>query len=118
MYKLKNQSVVPVDLGDVSITGGLLAATLDTVRRVTVADVLDKFERDRGGAVENFDRLVRGDTGFHAGPPWYDGLIYESILGASDLLAAQPDADLESRIEGYIERIAAAQACDADGSPP
>jgi DUF1680 family protein len=60
--------------------------------------------------------LVRdGKTGRHAGPEWYDGLIYEMIRGSADFLAAQGDPALEARIDGYIARIVAAQAKDSTG---
>ena len=74
-----------------------------------------KFENDRGGALNNFDRVRDGKSDGHAGPPWYDGLIYEMIRGSADFLAAKRDPVLEARIDGYIARIAAAQARDPDG---
>ena len=104
-------------------------------RTTTLNDVFDKFEgkynpqispslksdfeklgtpRD---AFKNFDLVAEGKRGIgiHYGPPWYDGLIYETIRGASDFLEHYPDDTLEKRIDGYIERIAAAQASDSTG---
>jgi DUF1680 family protein len=101
---------------------------------VTVNDVFDKFEgkympegtylekdfKVMGGtrnAFMNFDLVAQGKRGIgkHHGPPWYDGLIYESIRGTADLLAHRRDSSLESRIDGYIERIGAAQDSEKDG---
>ena len=93
---------------------------------VTANDVLDKFEglhlgdpqeRDANNALLNFDAVAKGEsgTGRHAGPPWYDGLVYETIRGVADLLVFSPDKKLEERIDGYIERIYAAQRSDPDG---
>ena len=88
---------------------------------VTANDVLDKFEAKVPGTqpntFENFDRVARGErnSGWHAGAPWFDGLVYETIRGLSDLLVQHPDTALENRIDGYIERIAAAQASESDG---
>lgn len=73
------------------------------------------FENDRGGALNNFDRVRDGKSGNHAGPEWYDGLIYEMIRGSADFLAAGPDKELEVWLDGYIERISAAAAKDPDG---
>lgn len=84
-------------------------------QEVTIPDCFTKFENDRGGALNNFDRVRDGKSDGHAGPPWYDGLIYEMIRGAADFLAARPDLVLEKRIDGYIARIAAAQARDTNG---
>lgn len=49
-------------------------------------------------AFENFDLVASGarDIGRHAGPPWYDGLVYETIRGISDLLAQRPDPALKA----------------------
>ena len=68
-------------------------------------------------AFENFDLVASGarDIGRHAGPPWYDGLVYETIRGISDLLAQRPDPALKARVDGYIARIEAAQKSDPDG---
>ena len=84
-------------------------------QEVTIPDCFTKFENDRGGAFNNFDRVRDGKSDGHAGPPWYDGLIYEMIRGSADFLAAKPDPVLESRIDGYIARIAAAQDQDTNG---
>ena len=57
----------------------------------------------------NYDRVRDGQLKEkHGGAPWFDGLIYEMIRGCSDYLAAQRDPALEQRLDGYIERIAAA----------
>jgi DUF1680 family protein len=84
-------------------------------QEVTIPDCFTKFENDRGGGLNNFDRVRDGKSDGHAGPPWYDGLIYEMIRGSADFLAAKRDAALEARIDGYIARIAAAQERDPNG---
>jgi DUF1680 family protein len=82
---------------------------------VTIPDCFTKFENDRGGAINNFDRVRDGKSGGHAGPPWYDGLIYEMIRGTADFLASQRNAGLERRLDSYIARIGAAAAKDPSG---
>src|SRR5207237_609249 len=88
--------------------------------KTTVYDVFNKlegnYEPDRKDLIEekakwgrtrnaflNFDRVAKGDknTGQHDGPPWYDGLVYETIRGAADLLVEYPDPKLEQTIDGY-----------------
>jgi DUF1680 family protein len=100
----------------------------------TVYDVFDKlegkYEPDRPDIIAekaklgrtrnaflNFDMVAQGkkNTQLHDGPPWYDGLVYETIRGAADLLAEYPDATLEKKIDAYIDRIAAAQDADPNG---
>ncbi|MDG3007857.1 glycoside hydrolase family 127 protein [Paludisphaera mucosa] len=103
-----------VPLARVKIDDAFWAPKLKTWRTVTVADGFDKFEKD--GALRNFDHVARGELDApHGGPPWYDGLIYEMIRGAADLMAQEPAPDLEAKIDGYIDRIAAAAARDPDG---
>lgn len=107
--------LTPVPIQSVTINDAFWSPKRAVWEKVTIADCFDKFENDRGGALNNFDRVRDGKKDGHAGPPWYDGLIYEMIRGTSDFLAAHPDAALEKRIDGYIARIAAAQAKDTNG---
>lgn len=92
----------------------------------TAADVLDKFEGKHLGSAEeqrknnvfgNFDKIAAGKKGGgqHAGLPWFDGLIYETIRGIGDLTIQYPDAGLQARLDGYIDRIYAAQQADPAG---
>ncbi|MVM35065.1 glycoside hydrolase family 127 protein [Spirosoma sp. HMF4905] len=95
----------------------------DKWRTTTANDVLDKFEakhlpsseeQTKNNVFANFDDVSQGrkGTGHHAGLPWFDGLIYETIRGIGDL---HPDPKLEKRLDGYIDRIAAAQKADPNG---
>lgn len=103
----------PVPIGQVRIDDAFWAPKLKVWREVTLADAFDKFEKD--GALENFDKIRAGKGGEHRGLPWFDGLVYEMIRAAADFLAACPDPNLEARLDGYIERIAAAAATDPNG---
>lgn len=105
----------PVPIQAVTIEDSFWSPRRAVWQEVTIPDCFTKFENDRGGAFNNFDRVREGKSDGHAGPPWYDGLIYEMIRGSADFLAAKPDRALENRIEGYIARIAAAQARDTNG---
>jgi DUF1680 family protein len=109
----KPHSLTPVPIQQVVVDDEFWSPKVKVWRDVTIPDCLSKFEKD--GALINFDKIRDGLGGQHAGPPWYDGLIYEMIRGCADFLAAQGDAGLEERLDGYIERIAAAQAADPDG---
>ena len=103
----------PVSISNVTVADEFWSPKLHLFRTATVMDVFDKFEAD--GALANFDRVARGLTGNHCGFPWFDGLIYETLRAASDFLSAAYNAQLDARMDGYIERIAAAQATDPDG---
>lgn len=118
----------------VRVNDAFWAPKLQTWRTTTINDVFDKFEGkyepvgshlvadfEKKGttrdAFRNFDMVAEGKrgTGLHFGPPWYDGLVYETIRAAGDFLSQYEDPVLEARVDGYIERIAAAQATEADG---
>ncbi|HOK94630.1 MAG TPA: glycoside hydrolase family 127 protein [Anaerohalosphaeraceae bacterium] len=103
----------PVPAGSVRIEDAFWSPKLNIWNSITLKNVLDKFEA--AGAFRNFDRIAGKLEPKHEGPPWFDVLVYETIRGASDFLVAYPDKELEARIDGYIQRIAAAQAADPDG---
>lgn len=109
----KPRPLKPIAIADVIVDDEFWSPKLRVWRDITIPDAFAKFDRD--GAFTNFDRVAAGESGGHAGRPWYDGLIYEMIRGASDFLAASPDPDLDERLDGYIERIVAAAAVDPDG---
>ena len=87
----KPNVLAAVALQQVVVDDEFWSPKLKVWQEVTIPDCFTKFENDRGGAINNFDRVRDGKTGGHAGPQWYDGLIYEMIRGTADFLAAQPD---------------------------
>ena len=111
----KFHPLTPVPIQQVVIDDPFWSPKLKTWREVTIPDCWTKFEHDRGGAINNFDRVRDGVTGHHAGPEWYDGLIYEMIRGSADFLTAHPDPQLKAQIEGYVDRIATAAERDPKG---
>jgi DUF1680 family protein len=105
----------PVPVSQVTIQDEFWSPKRKVWQEVTIRDSFTKFENDRGGALNNFDKVRDGTPGKHAGPPWYDGLIYEMIRGSSDFLLAHPDRALDAQLDGYIARIAGAAAKDPNG---
>lgn len=114
------------EIGEVKIEDSFWTPRYRLWETVTSNDVLDKFEgkmvADKKpdaiySAIENFDHVARGERDIHqhAGFPWFDGLIYESIRGIADLMAQELSPELEKRIDDYIDRMAAAQASEPDG---
>ncbi|HEX3624827.1 MAG TPA: beta-L-arabinofuranosidase domain-containing protein, partial [Verrucomicrobiae bacterium] len=113
--EVKRHRLTQVPLPRVVIEDEFWSPKLKTWQEVTIPDAWTKFENDRGGAINNFDRVRDGKTGNHAGPEWYDGLIYEMIRASADFLITHPDPKLEERVEGYVTRIAAAAEKDPQG---
>jgi len=112
---LELHAIQPIPSRQVTIEDGFWAPKLRTWQEVTLRDCFRKFENDRGGALNNFDKVREGRKGGHAGPPWYDGLIYEMIRASADFLVIKPESELEAQLDGYIARIAAAAAKNPDG---
>jgi len=111
----KPHRLAPIPVHQVVIEDEFWSPKLRRWREMTIVDCFTKFENDRGGAINNFDLVRDGKVGKHAGPPWYDGLLYEMVRASADFLAAQRDTALEARLDGYIKRIVDAQARDPDG---
>lgn len=100
----------------VMITEGFWKEQLDKIHHITVWDVLNKFEHDHeAGIMKNYEWVAEGAGGEHIGPPWYDGLICETIRGISDIIAVSYDEKLDKKIEIYAEKISQAQNMDPNG---
>ena len=112
--------LVPVE--KVKVTDVFWSPRYDKWRSVTIPDVLNKFEghgtgNSQGNTLHNFEQVAAGvrNTGRHVGEPWFDGLVYETIRGVADMLKQRRDPYIESRIDMYVDKIAAAQASEKDG---
>ena len=100
--------------GGVRIDDAFWNPKLRTFFDVTLPDSFDKFEKD--GTLDNFRDVIEGKSGTHRACPWHDGLLYETIRGASDYLArGEKSAELEKRIDGYVDIIARAQEAAGGG---
>ncbi len=104
---------VPPPLARVTIDDPFWSPRLAQWRDVTLPDVLNKLEKD--GALRNFEAVRDGRKIKHGGPPWEDGLLYETMRAAADFLAVVPDPGLDARLDRIIALIAAAQARSGDG---
>ena len=104
-----SKSVRP-QVREVRITGGFWKDYLAKIRANMLPNVLDKLEES--GYLENFRFAAEGKNE-HKGPPFSDGLLLETMRGVSDFLAAEPDAEIEARLDRFIMEITA--AADDDG---
>lgn len=101
------------DIADVRLCDGFFSDFTSKIRTVSVPDILKKFLAD--GAIENYNRVARGEQGGHAGPPWYHGLICECIRGISDIFVHEPNAEIDALLDEIIEAIKKAQDADPEG---
>lgn len=113
--------VQPVPFTAVHLTGGFWQEKQEINRTVTLPFALKQCEDS--GRLRNFDlaaetmrRRAAGEVSFQNVPatefPFDDTDVYKEIEGASYVLSMRPDAALEARLDGWIERIAAAQEPD------
>ncbi len=111
----------PVPFTAVRTTGGFWQQKQEINRRVTVPFALQQCEES--GRLKNFDlaaevmrRRAAGEKDFQIQPPtiypFDDTDAYKAIEGAAYVLSMQRDAQLEARLDGWIDRIAAAQEPD------
>ena len=84
----------------VKVEDGFWSPRYDLWRTTTIPDVLEKLET-RSHVAENLELAARGATSGHQGNYFYDGQLYEALRGASDYLAAKPDATLETAIDRW-----------------
>ena len=110
---MKPYYLSPVPIQNVTLEDEFWNPKRRVWRDVTIEHCLANYEKD--GAIKNFDLVLEGNTGGHLGPLPLDGIFYEMITGCSDFLAHCADPELASRLDGYIERIAAVAALNPDG---
>lgn len=80
------------------------------MRDVTLPYCFDKFEDT--GTVQNFISTAKKDGKEHVGNPFSDGLFFETITGACQFLNAHYDAELDKKLDEYIDIILSAQQDD------
>jgi len=79
-------------------------------QKVSIRDAFRKCEES--GNIGNFKIAAGLIAGEHKGSQAYDSDVYKIIEGAAYSLKIQPDAELESYVDGLVEAIAAAQQKD------
>ena len=85
---------------------------LDRMYSVTLADTLDKLEKD--GVMRNFEKIIAGG-GRHEGKPWHTGLLFETVRGAAEYLRDREDPALLERLRAIAELTRRAQDAVGDG---
>ncbi|MGA2361525.1 MAG: beta-L-arabinofuranosidase domain-containing protein [Candidatus Aminicenantales bacterium] len=107
--------VKPVPFADVHLTDVFWAPRLETNRAVTIPHILK--ENEETGRLKNFDLAKdalagAADLKFCTRYPFDDSDVYKTIEAASYAMATRSDPELDKRVDGIIDRIAAAQEPD------
>ncbi|WP_438481832.1 glycoside hydrolase family 127 protein [Oleiharenicola lentus] len=113
--------VQPVPFTDVRVTGGFWHDRQATNQKVTLPFALQQCEES--GRVKNFDlaaevmrRRAAGEARLQIKPPtiypFDDTDVYKAIEGAAYVLSMERNATLETKLDDWIARVAAAQEPD------
>jgi len=97
-------------LAAVQIQDAFWSPRLEVNRTRTLEHVYKELEAT--GCIRNFDIAAGKVQAKFGGPWWADSDVYKWIEGASYVLALHPNAQLESRVDELIAKIAVAQQDD------
>ena len=100
----------PVPLRDVRVADEFWQPRLEVNRTVSLPHILR--ENERTGRVNNFAKAAGRMPGAFVGRRYNDTDVYKAIEAASYVLAARPDAALDTQLDGLITLVAAAQEPD------
>ena len=100
-------------VNEVNITDEFWKPYLDMIRGKFLPETFDKLEKNH--YFDGFKQVIDGIKGEHPYQPFSDGLVFETIRGASDFLNNEYDAELDARLDKYIELIKGAQEAEGDG---
>jgi DUF1680 family protein len=104
-------SITAVPFTDVTLTDDFWTKRIETNRTVTIPFGFKKCEEE--GRIRNFERAGGLLEGKYEGKmPFDDTDVYKIIEGASYSLAIHPDKELDTYVDGIVEKIAAAQEED------
>jgi hypothetical protein len=102
--------VRPIPRDAVVVDDEFWNSRLETNRDVTIEHQYDQLEAS--GCLENFRRVIGGETGGFEGPMFVDSDAYKWLESASYVLATHDDESLKARVDEVVSLIARAQADD------
>lgn len=97
-------------LSQVTLQDEFWTPYVEGIRDIMIPYCFDKFEET--GYVQNFRSVANGDGAKHQGPPFSDGLLLETITGASNFLAMKNQEASRRKIEALMDVILSAQQED------
>jgi len=82
----------------------------ENFRNITIPYCFEKFEETK--YIQNFIDIAQNNKNPHVSFPFSDGLVLETITGASNFLVSNYDKSLDSKLDELIEIIVSAQESD------
>jgi uncharacterized protein len=111
-----DKAAKPIPEKSVQLNDGFLKQRFEVVRAVTIPAAHKWCEST--GRIANFERAAAPNAGDEnrdrklPANPYDDADVYRTIEAAAYCLAAASDRELEAKIDGWIDKIAAAQEKD------
>lgn len=99
-----------VDFSDVKITDNFWAPRLEKHLSSTLPVCIDQIE-NKTGRIRNFELATNGE-GEHSGIFFDDSDVYKAMEGMAYALANRRDSKLESKLDEWVDKIAACQQSD------
>ncbi|MBE7025237.1 MAG: hypothetical protein E7408_04185 [Ruminococcaceae bacterium] len=101
---------VQPEVSEVSLNDSFWTPYVNGIRDVMIPYCFDKFEET--GYIQNFKSTAQKDGKKHVGPTFSDGLFIETITGASNFLNTYYDAELDKKLDKFIDIVISAQQND------
>ncbi len=98
------------EVSQVDLNDGFWTPYTNGIRDVMISYCFDKFGET--GYIQNFISAAKKDGEKHIGPPFSDGLLFETITGASNFLNACYNAELDKKVDALIDIVISAQESD------
>ncbi len=98
------------EIGAVTLKDAFWTPYTENFRDITIPYAFDKFFETK--AFENFVNVEKNNGEKHVGNPFDDGLILETITGASNFLNANYNPEFDKKLDELIEIITSAQQDD------
>lgn len=102
---MKNTLTYP-NVKNVAVSDSFWTPYIEKAKDTMLPYVVKRMEGD--GYTENFDAVAAGLTGFHKGPHFSDGLLFETLRAACDFFAEYGGEDLKAIIDSLVKKAAAA----------
>lgn len=97
----------PVDFSQVALNDNFWAPRIQKNRTTGLPIMYQSFVNNHN--LDNFPKAAGLMGGNHDGFLWADSDVYKTMEGMARAIRLQPDANLESKLEGVLTNIAAAQ---------
>lgn len=105
------QQYEPVNFSQVNITDAFWKPKLDKVATATLQACIYQTE-EKTPRIRNFEKVARKQGEKHEGIYYDDSDVYKALEAIAYSLKNHPDAALEQKADGWIDKIAAAQLPD------